>query len=427
MSPSLFARAAFAVVFLAAYIGVAVLNTYYNGAPVWDTVMSIFDSTTTSEVREKSRAVLQLANNEYIGKYDNAEIRAQVTVALGKREMNNFGVIRGDSGRLYSGGLAPLDMNNAARLAKTLERLTQIAAETGTRVLYLSPPAGAIPKQHDVPKGVPVRDLNVIIDRFLYAMREREAPFLDARFFFADRHFPVDELSIRSGYLFTGDAVLTLHASLVEGLEKRFGLDLDPDGFFRDPSHYTLTTYPEFFIGTLGKATGPSFGGVDDFTTIVPAFETEYNFQGLDIFGASLESQGTAENTVLNPAALQVEENLYNFYPDAFYRHAILTWSKVVNIHGTGKPKVLFVHDFFTASLASLLAPQCSELHTLSSQTNQSVSVENYIREKDFDCIIVSFFPGGILQPENQRLLLSSELVDDIDEYVDNAVESVDF
>ncbi len=420
MSPSLFARAALTLVFLAALAVSVVLNSsQYLGMPAWDAVFTLFSNPTLQGVRENSARFIDLANKEYIGRYEGAEIRTRIAVALGKHEMNNLSVIRGLNGHLYAGSLFPLDLKNARKLARALALLDNVAAEAGTKMLYLSPPPSGYPKPENIPAGLPVLDFSVSTDNFVYKLRETGVPFVDSRFYYTSRGMPLDTLSIRSGYILTIDALFALHSCLVEALERKSGVFLDPDEQYRNRDNYTFTTYPEFFMGTLGKRTGPAFGGVDDFVTVTPAFPTDFEFESLDMFGVTTKAEGDAKATFLNPAALQGMENLYYFYPDSFYRHSVTTWSKTVNKLNADKPRILLVHDLFTAPLASLLAPLCSELHTLSYQQNQTENVENYIKDKNFDCIVVSYFPGGILELGNQLLLLGWELEDEPEDDVD--------
>lgn len=76
---------------------------------------------------------------------------------------------------------------------------------------------------------------------------------------------------------------------------------------------------------------------------------------------------------------------------------------------------MLFVHDFYTAQLVSLLAPLCGEIHTFAYQENQPLSAEEYIRDRNFDCAIISFFPPHILRPESQTLIAAESPEDAVE------------
>lgn len=249
MSPSSFARTALTLLFFAALaVGVVLNSSQYLGMPAWDAVFSMFSNPSLQGVREKSAHFIDAANKEYIGKYEGAEIRTRIAVALGKHEMNNLSVIRGLNGHLYAGSLFPLDLKNARKLARTLALLDNIATEAGTKMLYLSPPPSGYPRPENIPAGLPVLDFSVSTDNFVYRLREAGVPFVDSRFYYTSRGMPLDTLSIRSGYILTIDALFALHSCLIEALERKTGVFLDPDGRYRDRDNYKFTTYPEFFL-----------------------------------------------------------------------------------------------------------------------------------------------------------------------------------
>lgn len=123
-----------------------------------------------------------------------------------------------------------------------------------------------------------------------------------------------------------------------------------------------------------------------------------------------MQGKGDAESTILNPRALTAgNDNLYNFFPERYYVNSGLAQSRIVNSIDSLGPKLLFIHDEVTAPLVSLLAPACSEIHTLSVQSNQRVNASDYVRDESFDCVIVSFSAANILRPEAQSLLVGSQ------------------
>lgn len=167
-------------------------------------------------------------------------------------------------------------------------------------------------------------------------------------------------------------------------------------------------------MGSYGIETGPAFSGLDDFVTIAPAFETGLAIEGLGMFGEEVTAEGSAEETLLAPESLTREGDFYNFYPQNYYRHSNLAWSVVRNLRNPGGKKILFVHDFYTAQLAGFLAYASGELHTLALMDNQQQNAEEYIKGKDFDCVVISFFPANILEYWVPGLILK-EVPEEID------------
>lgn len=406
MSPLRRARSIFGVLFLVALFCAAGLNLYLHGSPVMQALAGIFKPFGLDSFRAGSGEAVARAGRNFIGRNGARKISTDIAVALGKTEMNNFSVIKGADGRLYRGGLFPLDDSNAEALGEALWEFGKAAREAGSNVLYLAAPSALpIEAANPVP-GMPTLNYNIASNTLLYELREKGVPFIDTRYAFRTDGFLADDISPKSAFMLKGKAAFTLFAYLLEALERKFVLTLDPDGFYGKIDNYKLTTLPKFFMGGLGKETGPAFSGLDDFTAISPAFETELSIDGIDMFGRAVQSEGDAEKTVLNPKALTPVADLYRLYPESYYVHSNMTRSVVVNPREPYGAKVLLIHDFFTAPLASLLAPVCGELHTLSYQNNLTVSAEEYIREKQFDCVVISLFPPNILRPESQTLIL---------------------
>ena len=406
------ARAAFAIIFFAGIIGWGVWNVYSQGPRIIEGMSATDSPRSIQDVREVSDKLQILTRQNFEGKYLAWELHADIQQALGKLEMNNFSVIKAPDGRLYRGGLYPIYIEDAQKLASDIADFAEAAAENGTKILYLGTPdivAKGTEGTRHLPVNMPYRDYNIASDALLYVLREKGVPYIDTRYSFLMHGFLPEDISPKTSLLLSGEAAFAVFTYLVEGLERRFSLALDPDGFYRDPGNYSMTLYPEFFMGELGKETGPGFSGLDDFTAVTPAFDTEFAYEALDMFGNTTIANGNAEETLLNPDALVYYENLYRLYPQSYYRHTNTTWSRVENRLNPDGPKILFIHDFYTAQVIGHLAPLCGELHTLAFQENMSASALEYIQDNNFDYVIISFFPENLNRPEMRRLVTGEE------------------
>lgn len=404
--PAWSARASLAVLFLAAIIGWSALNLYTEGPRVADGLSAMAVPNSYGGLRDYFKKGEALVDEYVLGKPEAWDIHSRIETSLGKTAMNNMSVIKGPEGRLFRGGLYSLPVENAAALAVDVATLAELAGERDAWVLSLGTPDTVIKGDANVPAGMPYLDYNVPLDAYLFTLRERGVPFLDSRYSYAAHGFPTDDITSKTGFLLTGESAFALFTYLVDDLRERFLPGLDPDGFHRDRANYTLTTYPDFFIGHMGKETGPAFSGLDDFTTLAPAFDTEFAIDAMDMFGKTTKAVGSAGETLLNPDALIYFDTLYNLYPEGYYVHTNAAWSRIVNPHHPDGPKLLFVHDFYTAPLISLLAPLCGELHTIAYQDNYPINAEEYIQDKDFDGIIISFLPQNLLRPQSRTIIL---------------------
>ena len=409
MSPLSVSRIISAVVAVIVLFGGFLMNSARHGQPVLDAALS------QGEIGGRMRKMYDLGGQNFIGKDWAKSEHARLMDAIGKSEMNGFSVIRSRDKRLYRGTLLPIYTDNAEKLAKCIGYFAERAREEETRTFFLAAPERVSKYSFEQYDNMPIANTHPAIDSLLYILRSRGVPFLDSRYRFWADGVPDEDVTIATGTMMTGAGAFELFSYLLEDLEKETSTSLDPDRYFRNPENYTFKTYPKSFIGSYGKETGPAFSGFDDFVTISPAFENEFSMEGFDMFGEAVAAGGTADETLLDPQRLTRSENFYYYFPQNYYRHSNLTWSVVRNLRNPGGKKILFIHDFYTAQLASFLAYASGEMHTLALWDNQTRNAEEYIKGQNFDCIIISLFPANILEERVQRLLLK-EIPEELDE-----------
>ena len=405
MQPSTKAHSLLGVFFAVALVGGAMFNLYIEGSRLEDGLATIPAPVSLASAREAGGRVTALVENHLVGKHTAWAAHAWIQQRLGKSEMNGFSVIRASDGKLYRGGLFPLRTGRAEALAEDLAVFAESANESGARFLYLGTPDTVLIGAKHLPEGMPYNDYNPVLDSFLFELREKDVAFLDSRYAFLAHGVSPDGILANTSFIPGGKAAFALFTCLVDGLERRFSLALDPDGFHRNPENYEFDTRKDFFIGQLGKETGPAFSGLDDFTAVKPAFETDFAIETIDMFGAVGTAEGDIEETLLHPDALVYYEDLYSLYPEGYYVHANAAWSKVVNKRNPEGMKVLVIHDFQTAQLIGHLAPLFSEIHTLSLNPNRPMNAADYLRDHDFDLVLVTFFPQNLLFPETRELI----------------------
>lgn len=412
-------RSAFALVFFTAMLGTAAWNVHVQRWDLAGALSGMSLPRSVQEFRDVCGRLRWLAARHLTGKYAAWESHAAIQQALGKTEMNDFAVLKAPDGRLYRGGLYPLHLDTVGALAAAVGDFASIARERNAKVLYLNAAEPAAKGRADLPSYFPRMDYDAVQDAFLYALREKGVPLLDARYGPAGRDSlgrddhrtghpggdgPDRDGAPKTAFLLHGERAFGIFATLLDEMERRFGASLDPDGLYRDIASYEVRRYPDFFMGELGKETGPAFSGLDAFTTVTPAFRTEFLYEALDMFGNYSKTWGSAEQTILHPGALVPDGNLYTFYPQSYYRYTNTTWSKVTNTLKPDGPRVLVIHDFYGAQVISHLAPVCGEVHTIAYDESFPVNATEYVRSGAFDYVVISFFSQNLTVPGMGRL-----------------------
>ena len=394
-------RSVFALLFLTLLLAGSAGNIY-SQLPRFSRMLAAESFT---DVRKAGTELQQLAEEHVFGKYAAWEAHAAIQEALGKVEVNDFTVVKAENGRLYQGGMDPMGIDNARLLAGVVADFTEAAEEKGMRVFYLNPPDSVLKNAPPQPPELPYRDYNNASDALLYTLRERGVPCLDARYSFIESGFPPAAISPPTSLQLSGEAGFALFSYLVADLDRQFSLSLDPNHFYRNPDNYIWEEHHAFFMGELGKRSGPAFGGLDDYTTVTPVFETAFVYEATDMFNNVTSIEGEAEETLLNPDALVYYDNLYRFYPQSYYRPTNTVRSRISNQRRPEGPRLLIVHDYYTAEVITLLAPLFAEIHTLAYQENFSVNARDYIEENNFDHVLIAFSPENLVNPRMQALI----------------------
>lgn len=275
MSSSKIFRVAIGLVFLASLFCLSVINALSHGTPVFSALQRALVDFSPRTLRESELLAQRIAEGGFVGEVETKEMRASLAAALGKREMHNFYVIKGPDGNLYRGGLYRLHTKNAELLADCIADFAERSV-ADRRMLYLAVPDSVPLGAGDAFASMPILNHNLATDKLLYCLRERGVPFLDSRYLFKSDRIPRDEITLKTGVGLTGKADFSLFQYLIQALDQRFLLILDPDGSYRDLANYRVAEHRRFFMGSLGKATSPAFGGLDDFAVIAPAFETGF-------------------------------------------------------------------------------------------------------------------------------------------------------
>jgi len=395
------ARAAFAVLFCTTLFvsGVWSLNMQLTR---WDNKLATLSFQDMKTFSSELRKVLE---EGVVGRYVAWDAYGIIQDRLKKHEANDFAVVKAANGRLYQGGIYPLYVDNARILAGNIADFAEVAQEKGMKVLYLNPPDTVLKNAPPVPPELLCRDYNPASDALLYILREKGLPIVDSRYAFIESGFTPDEISPSTSVQLSGKAGLALFTFLLEGLEKYFSLVLDPDHFYRNPDNYLMDLHSDFFLGELGKRSGPAFGGLNEFTAVAPAFETQFSYEFIDITNNLRTLEGAAEDTLLNQEALIYYENLYSLYPQSYYRPTNTSWGIIRNQLRPDGPRLLIIHDYYTTQVITHLAPLFGEIHTLAYQSNFTTSAVEYIEENSFDYVLISFTPANLVNPLSQAIV----------------------
>lgn len=252
-------------------------------------------------------------------------------------------------------------------------------------LLYVQAPFKLPPKEQQLPSHI--RDeSNANADLFLSGLEAAGLSTFDLRPAFWGSGLTQNELFFDTDHHWTIQGAFQSYTDLVSHLNQHYGFSIDP--FFTDIRHYHQVLYPDFYIGSMGRRVGRTYGGVDDFTLIQPSFETDYLVRELD-YGQEKRYEGSFEEAVLVMDYLSAEAPLDTVRYAVYHGdHSEL----ILQNKKQDKGKILMIKDSFALPVYSFLSLGVAEVRALDLRLFKG-SVTEYAEEYQPDLVMVLYNP----------------------------------
>ena len=200
----------------------------------------------------------------------------------------------------------------------------------------------------------------------------------------------------KTDHHWTNEIAFWAVGQVTDKLAKDYGLHLDPDRYYTDLSHYTLTTYSDVFLGSQGRRVGRYYAGVDDYTFIAPEFDTQYEvkIRKNDEISAS---SGSFDEAIVHSKALDMSAsvwtNRYTAYFEGDYAEVIVN-----NQSAPNQTKLLIVKDSFALPFSAYLSTMTSELRMLDFRYFDQNQFDSYVQAYQPDAVIFLLSAASVLK-----------------------------
>ncbi len=322
----------------------------------------------------------------------------QLQLMMGKREFNNFALVKSLDGEFNYGSFYRPETARLRETAKFYQKLQDSVDVSGGRMIYYSPPVRPVRGASTYDQGMPHLNLNPLVDEFLNYLREYGVDFIDARYSLTRRpELPPERVLYKTDPLWTSQAAFEAFVDLVNNLKGDRGLDLDPAGFYTDRRNYNFKTYPQLFLGGFGHRSSPLVTGLEDFTAIWPNFDNNYAVEIFDQQFGFMRQAGGADQTLyyerlLSPPALDSpgSGDSEAYRPYNYYLLGLHSMVTIKNTDHPERPRVLLIHDSFGVQVGCLMAPLCGELIMIDPLAGDYVpDLSKYIGDQECDLLVV--------------------------------------
>lgn len=221
--------------------------------------------------------------------------------------------------------------------------------------LYVQLPSKISPIDTDLPKDtICVR--NQEASAFVEGLKKNKVPCYDYRQELIEDGVDFLSLFYRTDLHWTNQAAFDATEKICRQISKY--IDMDFDTYFFDPSNYYRVLYQKIFLGAFSDFTGILYGGLDDFTLLLPKFETLYQWE---VPYKGYIKKGEAKVALTFP--LHLDWHYYKVNPYVVNSLGSDGYTVIKNLKAKTNKKIFFIHDSFTMPISQFIAAHFAELH----------------------------------------------------------------
>lgn len=389
----------FAVLFLAVLFLLAGLNLRHTYPSLKEAALDSAAKVQAGELsaKEAVAAVEDAMTSNLQGRMNYIEGYSYLQVLMDKREFDNFRYVKDEDGFLHYSATFREDDTKAFQYALRMKRVKDYVSPSGTKVMFVVPPAKYSPRDTNLRKGLPINDPETKTVDTLFWMNRLGIDTLNLDLYFPSENLSFEDTFFRTDHHWTIPAAFEATKILVSELNRLYGVDLDPGGYYLDEDQYEKITYPDIMLGSMGRRTGVNFVGLDDFTALWPKYSLNIDRESLDDTGRASHRSGSIFETLIQPDYLTKKDSIYGDSAYSLYLNGLRTYEHIRNLDNPDGPKILMIRDSYFSPVITFLTPLCSEIDAIwSLEELDQIDIEDYIRENEFDYIIMEVYPFNI-------------------------------
>ena len=265
-----------------------------------------------------------------------------------------------------------------------ITEVKNVLDEMNIPLVYVQTPLKTIEGYTKMPDGI-MDYANSNTDQFMNLLSNEGINTIDLRKNIKEKSMDLGSLFYTTDHHWKTQTAFWAVGEVVDYLKENVGIDLDPNDFYTNKENYSLINYEKSFLGSQGRRVGKYYGGVDDYTLMLPKYETNYTAtiyktNGFTTHEGSFEEAIVEYNVLKNPDELFT--NRYAAYFGADFPEVI-----VENHLADNDKKILILKDSFGLPFSAFLSTMVSETRLIDKRYF-SGSIEEYIKEYKPDLVL---------------------------------------
>ena len=261
--------------------------------------------------------------------------------------------------------------------------LKEVLDELDTPLLYVQTPLKTIEGYTEMPQGI-TDSANTNTDTFLESLNNVGINTIDLRKNIKQEGITLRELFYKTDHHWTTQTAFWAVGEVTKHLKEHLGIDLDPQEFYTNSDNYESIPYENNFLGSQGRRVGKYYGGVDDYTLMVPKYDTDYTVTIHKSNSTSVAEgnfkEAIVKDNLLNPT--DIFTNRYAAYFGADFPEVIIE-----NHSAEDDMKVLIFKDSFGLPFSAFLSTMVGETRMLDTRYYEG-NIEDYVKEYQPDLVL---------------------------------------
>lgn len=322
--------------------------------------------------------------SEFPFKQKMIEFNSTLAKRLNMREIykNNGGIVLKNG---YIVGIYPYTSTDYE--IRQISEFKSYLDEKGVQLLYVNEPTKYIDDCVIVDDLGLATYINNNADRFLNGLDEYGIQYIDLRDNIRDEQLDSFNLFYKTDHHWTTKAGKMAAEAIARELNTDFEYNIDLSLYASDQFNYK--EYKNAWLGEQGKKLGASFVGLDDFTLILPDYDTSF----IVSCGTNVVSGSFSETLVYQ--AQYLPENNEDIYQARSWHYSYMGPSaikeiKVENAKNTEGKKILVLGDSYEQVTVPFLALGVSEVQCLVLRAYGG-SLREYIENHDIDTVVIAY------------------------------------
>lgn len=284
------------------------------------------------------------------------------------------------------------EQKDLAKKAEHTQSFNKQLQGLGIDLLYVQYPF----KINKFDKGLPagVEDYsNENADRILDELNGRGVVTFDLREEISKELQDYASLFFKTDHHWKPETGLWAAKKISEKLNDSYGFQIDTQ--LLEKECFTVKTYQNQFLGSMGKRVGRCYAGTDDFSLLLPSYHTQMsNVITQSGGGKVLTKQGSFEQTFIFGENISKVDyfklNAYIAYSGGDYPLCVCKNSLVA-----GK-KIVVLRDSYSCVVTPFLSlAVCKELHIIDPRLYKD-SITGYIVDIEPDVVLMLYNPGAL-------------------------------